>query len=48
MEAGMVLDKGFRVLHPDQQVAGSELALSSETSKFDSTLTHFLQQGHSS
>ena len=33
MQADMVLEKELRVLHPDLQAAGSELAWASETSK---------------
>ena len=33
MQADIVLEKDLRVLHADQQAAGSELACSSETTK---------------
>ena len=50
MQADMVLEKELRVLHIDLQAIGEAvtlgLARACETSKLASTVTHFLQQGH--
>ena len=45
VQAGMVLEKELRFLHINPKATGSGLSIY-ETSKPSSTVTHFLQQGH--